>query len=68
MAQTMQELQQERDSVDGYIIKMQKIITDHTDSWKDYDPYSPISTYLIQLRAMQQYRSILDYRIRLQEE
>lgn len=65
MAQSLQKLQQEKQQLDGYIVSLQKEINDHTDSWSDYDPYSPISTYLIQLRFMQQYQSILQYRINL---
>lgn len=63
--QTLQYLQAQMDSLTGYINDLQQVINDHTDNWHDYDPYSPISTYLIQLRFMQQYQSILQYRINL---
>lgn len=63
--QTLQYLQAQIDSLTGYINDLQQVINDHTDNWHDYDPYSPISTYLIQLRFMQQYQSILQYRINL---
>lgn len=59
--QTLEYLETQLNNVNGYITDLQKVITDHTDNWTDYDPYSPISTYLIQLRFMQQYASIVQY-------
>lgn len=67
MAKTLEQLREERAQLVPYITSLQQEISDHTDNWTDYDPYSPISTYLIQLRFMQQYKSILDYRINLLE-
>lgn len=63
--QTLEYLQTQIATLTSYINDLQQVINDHTDNWHDYDPYSPISTYMIQLRFMQQYQSILQYRINL---
>lgn len=64
---SLQDLKTEKNQLNTYIVKLQKEITDHQDSWTDYDPYSPISTYMMQMRYMQQYRAILEYRITVLE-
>lgn len=60
---TLAQLQEELNSLNPYITRLQKSIADNEDNWTNYDPYSPISTSIMQLRYMQQYRALLEYRI-----